>query len=96
MHYYNVRAGSIYYYKGYMHHLSRVTRLNPQNSLGGKGLPRNDVILIKVTPQFQFSSTIRPAKMPKVNDLIPEILWVSGWGLTEYKVSLHYFFTLFP
>ncbi|XP_074096635.1 trypsin epsilon isoform X2 [Cotesia typhae] len=85
MHYYNIRAGSTYYYKGYVHHLSRVTRLNPENSHGGKGLPRNDVILIKVTPQFQFSSIIRPAKMPKVNDLIPEVLWVSGWGITEYK-----------
>lgn len=55
----------------------------------GATIPIHDITLIKVFPQFQFSVKILPARLPEHNEEPPDELWVSGWGITAYGVSIN-------
>ncbi|XP_057330193.1 ovochymase-like [Microplitis mediator] len=88
LHHYYIRAGSVYYYQGQIYYLSRIEMINTENESANNGssvvdyLPKHDIVLLKMTRKFKYSSTIKPAKLP-INDEIPHYLWASGWGLTE-------------
>ncbi|XP_054014534.1 trypsin 3A1-like [Hylaeus anthracinus] len=83
---YYVRAGSNTPYGGSLHRFTKVYAYNDTTfPYWFSSMFHHDIALFKVWPNFRFSSSVRPVRLPSEFSQPPPKLYVCGWGYIDFR-----------